>query len=308
MVNLPGREWGRYMTRSMTGFASREGRHAVWSWSWDLRSVNGRGLDLRLRLPDWIDGLEASVRKAAQASVDRGNVTLALRVARDDAAGDQTLDPDALLRAMVQLRQVEAAADQSGVRLRESSAAEILGLRGVQDVAAQEVDTAPLKAALIADLGLLLEAFVTMREGEGAALHAVIAEQLDRIAAAAAQARGVLAARADHMKAAHAEALARVMDATDGADPDRLAQELALIAVKSDVAEELDRLDAHVEAARELLASKGPKGRKLDFLTQEFNREANTLCSKAQFKDLTRIGLDLKHTIDQMREQVQNVE
>ncbi|MEO0702908.1 MAG: YicC/YloC family endoribonuclease [Pseudomonadota bacterium] len=296
------------MTRSMTGFASREGHHDVWSWSWDLRSVNGRGLDIRLRLPDWIEGLEAPVRASLQGVAARGNVTLGLRVAREQGVAAPELDADTLSRALLQIRRVEAAATKAGVQLRNTSAAEVLALRGVQDSAALDQDTTPLKVALLADLKPLLAAFVEMRETEGTALHRVIADQLDRISQSASAARDVLDARADHMKAANAEALARVMEATDGADPDRLAQELALIAVKSDVAEELDRLDAHVVAARDLLASEGAKGRKLDFLTQEFNREANTLCSKAQFSELTRIGLDLKHTIDQMREQVQNVE
>jgi uncharacterized protein (TIGR00255 family) len=160
----------------------------------------------------------------------------------------------------------------------------------------------------MADFETLLADFLDMRGREGAALRQVLERQLDEIAALTAQARAVLAPRAESMAAALRTALERVVGTAEGADPDRVAQELALIAVKADVAEELDRLTAHVEAAHTLLQETGPVGRKLDFLTQEFNREANTLCSKAQDRDLTRIGLDLKAVIDQMREQVQNVE
>ena len=296
------------MTHSMTGFAAREGRFEGWTWSWDLRSVNGRGLDLRLRLPDWIDGLEAPVRKALQAVVARGNVTLSLRVAQDMADSTGLLDASAVTRALSQMSQIEAAAAEAGVTLRESSAADVLSLRGIQDTASQDQPTAGLKDALLADLEPLLAAFVEMRAAEGAALHAVIGGQIDAIADGTAQARATLTDRTAHVKAANAAALARVMDAVDRADPDRIAQELALLAVKADVTEEIDRLGAHIGAARDLIGQGSPIGRKLDFLMQEFNREANTLCSKAQNAELTRVGLALKALIDQMREQVQNVE
>ncbi|MEL6643646.1 MAG: YicC/YloC family endoribonuclease [Pseudomonadota bacterium] len=296
------------MTRSMTGFASREGSFGPWSWSWDVRSVNGRGLDVRLRLPDWIDGLEAPVRAAVQKVVARGNVTLTLRVTRDAGEDNAALSPDALRRVVSMLREIEMAAAEGGMTLAQTSAAEILAIRGVQDTATATDATDPLRTALLEDLTPLLQSFVDARAAEGEALHALIDGQVTRIAEGVTEARGVLDARSDQMRTANAAALAKVMDSVDRADPDRLAQELALIAVKTDVAEELDRLDAYVIAARELLDAGGAKGRKMDFLTQEFNREANTLCAKAQFTNLTRIGLDLKHTIDQMREQVQNVE
>ncbi len=183
-------------------------------------------------------------------------------------------------------------------------------MRGVLDVAAAEEDTAPLLKALTAQLPELLASFNDMRAREGAALAGgVLAAQVDRIEALTAEAAALVDARADAQAETLRTALSRVMENTDGADADRVAQELALIAVKTDVREELDRLVAHVAAARELLGGDAPpRGRKLDFLMQEFNREANTLCSKAQFAELTRIGLDLKAVIDQMREQVQNVE
>lgn len=298
------------MAQSMTGYASRAGGSTGWSWVWEIRSVNGRGRDIRLRLPEGLDGLEAGVRAALGARVARGNVTVSLRLSREGPAGGARVDPAALGRALAQLGQVAAAAAEAGMPLAPVSAAEVLALPGVLAAPEAESADAALLAALRADFDAALDAFLAARATEGAALTAVIAGQLDRIAAltraAAALAEDRRHAQAESLRAA----LARVADAGagEGVDPGRVAQELAMIAVKSDITEEIDRLDAHVAAARALLSEPGPVGRKLDFLTQEFNREANTLCSKAGFAPLTAVGLDLKTVIDQMREQVQNLE
>jgi uncharacterized protein (TIGR00255 family) len=295
---------------SMTGFAARRGAGAGHSWTWDLRGVNGKGFDLRLRLPDWIDGLELAVRAELQKAVTRGNVSLTLKLAADETreASAFRLNPANLTAALAALAQVEGAALGAGVTLQPPSATDVLTLRGILDAQTQEVDTAPLRQALLADLPALLADFAAMRAAEGAALSVVIAAQIDRIAALTEAARVETASRATAQAQSLADSVERVLAVTDAADPARLAQELALIAVKTDVTEELDRLTAHVAAARAHLADPAPMGRKLDFLMQEFMREANTLCSKAQSLALTRIGLDLKTVIDQMREQVQNVE
>jgi uncharacterized protein (TIGR00255 family) len=173
---------------------------------------------------------------------------------------------------------------------------------------ADEDDTEPLRSALMTDLLPLLDAFAAARSAEGAALAGILSAQIDLIAALTADAAAEAALRREAMGQSLRDAVTRVLANAAAVDETRLAQELALIAVKADVTEEIDRLTAHVEAARALLADAGPVGRRFDFLTQEFNREANTLCSKAQSIALTRIGLDLKTVIDQMREQVQNVE
>lgn len=299
------------MTISMTGFAAARGQGAGHSWAWDIRSVNGKGLDLRLRVPDWIDGLELALRGELSRALQRGNVSLSLKVARDglaDGAEGMRVNTPALAQVLAALKQVEDAAMEAGVTLGQPTGADVLAVRGVLDTSAAEIDTAPLRAAILADLPKLLNDFNTMRAAEGAALHAVISAQLDRIASLAADAATEAQARRDASATALREALTRVLANADGVDETRLAQELALIAVKNDVTEELDRLAAHVDAARALLAETAPVGRKFDFLMQEFMREANTLCSKSQALALTRIGLDLKTVIDQMREQVQNVE
>lgn len=295
---------------SMTGFAARRGSAAGMSWTWDLRSVNGKGLDLRLRVPDWIDGLELALRADLQKAITRGNVNLTLKVTQDEGRDDSAFRlNDRMLGAVLEaLARVEMAAMSAGLTLRQPTAADVLTLRGVIDANAQDTDTAPLRLALMADLPALVADFTAMRATEGAALAGVLTAQLDRIAALTAEAATEVATRATTQADTLRDTVARVLGATDTVDPSRLAQELALLAVKTDVTEELDRLSAHVAAARGHLRDDGSVGRKLDFLMQEFMREANTLCSKAQSLTLTRIGLDLKTVIDQMREQVQNVE
>jgi uncharacterized protein (TIGR00255 family) len=304
----PQRLAGETVTRSMTGFSSAIGRHDGWSWSVELRSVNGRGLDLKLRVPDWIEGLEPALRTLLQARVSRGAITVSLRLAQDIGGETAQLNADGLARALDLVRRVEAGAGTAGVELAPATALDVLALRGVMETAREDQDAAALRDAILATVPALLDAFDAMRAAEGAHLGQRLLDQVDEVARLVAEARSFEPERTARSRAALAESLARVMEGAAGADPGRVAQELALLAVKSDVTEELDRLDAHVAAARALLAEDGAKGRKLDFLTQEFNREANTLCAKSQFAPLTRIGLDLKHVIDQMREQVQNVE
>ncbi len=295
---------------SMTGFAARRGAGVGYSWVWDLRSVNGKGLDLRLRVPDWIEGLEAGVRADLQKAVARGNVSLTLKVSQDEGreASGFRLNEATLAAALAALAKVEATAMETGLTLAQPTAADVLALRGVIDATAQDTDTTPLRQALLADLPSLLADFAAMRGAEGQALAAVLTLQLDRIASLAGDAQQETMTRGATQADSLRENLARILGATDAVDETRLAQELALLAVKTDVTEELDRLTAHVDAARTHVADPASVGRKLDFLMQEFMREANTLCSKAQSLALTRIGLDLKTVIDQMREQVQNVE
>ncbi|SDG03403.1 TIGR00255 family protein [Sulfitobacter delicatus] len=296
------------MIRSMTGFAAQSGAYESWSWSWELRAVNGKGLDLRLRVPDWIEGLEVALRKQLTAATARGNITCNLRISRGESDGAlqvNTAQVDALLTA---LHDIEARAMDAGVSLAPSRASDLLTMRGVLEQAEEAQDTDGLRAALLAEFPSLLADFNAMRESEGAALSQVLQDQLAEVETLSAQAAALAEARKDEMAATLQRNLARVLDNSEGADADRVAQELALIAVKADVTEEIDRLAAHVAAARDLIGQGGPVGRKLDFLMQEFNREANTLCSKAQSTELTTVGLALKAVIDQMREQVQNVE
>ncbi|WP_259993257.1 YicC/YloC family endoribonuclease [Sulfitobacter sp. S190] len=292
----------------MTGFATASGALGPHSWTWEMRAVNGKGLDLRIRVPDWVPGLEAALRKLLGAGVARGNVALGLRITREEGCGSLAVNAQQLRIVLEALGQIETAAMDAGVSLAPSKASDIVTMRGVLDHAVTDDDNDALAAALLAEFPTLLADFNAMRASEGASLLIVMSDQLDKIEALTAQASESAHARASEMATNLRRNLARVLENTDAVEEDRIAQELALIAVKADVTEEIDRLGAHVGAARDLLAQDEPVGRKLDFLMQEFNREANTLCAKAQSTELTQIGLALKAVIDQLREQVQNVE
>ncbi|MEM8788711.1 MAG: YicC/YloC family endoribonuclease [Pseudomonadota bacterium] len=293
---------------SMTGFAARAGQADGVEWQWEARSVNARGLDLRIRLPEGLEALEQKLRAAAQARMTRGAVQIALRWSTVDAAARLDINRHALDRALDVTAQIAVAAQEAGVPLAPLSAGDILSMRGVVESARTGDSAAAHVEPIAADIAPLLDDLVRARAAEGAALARVLAGQVDAVAALIADACDLAEARLARSGAALRSRVSALMAAQDQSDPARLAQELALLAVKVDVTEELDRLRAHVDSARALLQDGGPVGRRLDFLMQEFNREANTLCSKAQDSELTKAGLDLKVVIDQMREQCQNVE
>lgn len=293
---------------SMTGFSSARGEMAPFSWAWELRSVNAKGLSLNLRIPDWLEGLEAGLRTELGKVLTRGSVTLSLRIGRDEEKTALVLNKSAMNNVLDALVTLENEALERGVTLAPSRASDLLALRGVMETGAGDRDPAPLVAKLKQDFPSLLDGFLDMRRNEGAQLVSVLSAQLDEIEKLTARASQLAGERREAVARALSENLARVMEHAREADPDRVAQELALIAVKADVTEEIDRLGAHIKASRDLITAGGPVGRKLDFLTQEFNREVNTICSKSQSVDLTTVGLDMKAVIDQLREQVQNVE
>lgn len=296
------------MLVSMTGFAALSGSAEGYSWHWELRSVNGKGLDIRLRLPDWLAALEPELRKALGVAAARGNVTLGLRIACEAGEGSLEINAAALDRVLDAIVAIETRAGETGLNLTPASAADVLGARGVLDVAQNSGASEALLDALRADIAPLCASFKQMRTQEGTALLGVLTRQLSDVADLTAQAKALLGPREAAMRETLRAGLTKVLAEHAELDEARLAQEIAVLAVKSDVAEEIDRLEAHIKAAEALLTSDAPVGRKFDFLMQEFNREANTLCSKSQNADLTEVGLALKVLIDQMREQVQNVE
>lgn len=293
--------------RSMTGFAAQAGHSDTLDWTWEVRSVNARGLDLRTRLPEGLEALEQKVRAAAQAVLARGALQVSLRVSLAESETGLALNTAAFDRLVAIAQAARARAAGSGLDLAPPGLGDLLGQRGVLETARTSDSLAAAADRIAADLPALFEALQAQRTAEGQALAQVLTAQIDKVEAltrAAAGTADARAARAGETLAARVAALGALSEV----DPDRLAQELALIAVKADVTEEIDRLTAHVAAARALLDSETPAGRQLDFLMQEFNREANTLCSKAQDTGLTAIGLEMKVVIDQMREQCANVE
>jgi uncharacterized protein (TIGR00255 family) len=289
---------------SMTGFGRAEGALGPWSWAAEARSVNGRNLEVRFRGPPGFDGLERAAREAAQARFQRGQISLSLQARRAESAGAVRINRDVLDRYL-------ALADEltgKGHALTPSADG-LMALRGVLEIG--ETDEAPearaaVEAAMAASLIQALDGLKTSRQAEGAALGGVLARQVDEIERLSREAEGEAAEQGPAIRDRFARRLGELLG--DAAPLERVVQEAAAMAVKADVREELDRLASHVGAARALLVDAAAAGRRLDFLTQEFMREANTLCSKSATTELTRTGLALKATIDQFREQVQNVE
>ncbi len=290
----------------MTGFARTDGIHGEARWTWEVKSVNGRSLEVRCRLPQRMDWLEPVAREAASARLSRGHIGIALNFDQADVPADLRLN-EALLERLLAVA-AEFAADGRAAPPRIDG---LLGLRGVVESVVPVEDEAAREArdaALVSSLHDALDKLADARRAEGEQIDATLRDQLDEIAVLADRAATAPALAPEAIKARLAEKLAALLDEGTGLPEDRIAQEVAVLAVKADVREELDRLRAHLVGARELLDGGEAVGRRLDFLCQEFNREANTLCSKSNDLSLTRIGLDLKAVIDQFREQVQNVE
>ena len=289
----------------MTGFARAEGEHAGQRWIWEIKSVNGRGLDLKLRLPPGLDALEPGARASAAAKFKRGSLQAVLTLARDAAAAAPLKIDAELIERLLQ------AGERYGDRVERPRWDGLLALRGVlqaEDQAeASEEDRAHLETALLAGFNTALETLAQARQAEGRALAAVFSEAADRM-------DGLIAAARVCAAAAPSAALERIRQRLEALAPDvkldpaRVAQEAAMAATRADVQEELERLAAHTIELRALLTKPEPAGRRLDFLSQELTREANTLCSKSADLELTRIGLDLKTVVDQIKEQAANVE
>lgn len=293
---------------SMTGFARATGQHEGLAWTWEVKSVNGRALDLRFRLPPGFDGLEAVARQTIGARLKRGSVTCALQIAETQSRVSYRLNEALLEQVNGIIGRVAEKIETAAPRLDG-----ILGLRGVIEVVEPELDEATREAreqALTEGLKAAVERLAENRAAEGRHLAAILTGLLDEMAALADEARRVAAARPDAWRARLEEQVAAVLDKAPAVSEERLTQELALIIARGDVREELDRLAAHLSAARAAITKDDPGGvgRRLDFLAQELNREANTLCSKSGDAELTRIGLDLKLAIDRFREQAANVE
>ena len=292
--------------QSMTGFARHEGEAEGCRFVWEMRSVNGKGLDLRLRLPQGFEALEQPVRKAAAAALTRGNIQVSLAVSATSAAVEAVVNETALEAVIDLVNKLEDRIDA-----RKPSLDGILNIKGVLEFRDPEISEAIRAAREQAALDSFMAALAdlkAMRMSEGAALGKVLADQVDRIEALTLAVEADPSRTPEAIRARLAEQVANLMDTGAGLDRERLHMEAALLATKADLREEIDRLKAHVEAARVLLSGDAGAGRRLDFLAQEFNRETNTICSKSNAASVTAIGLDLKVLIDQFREQVQNLE
>jgi uncharacterized protein (TIGR00255 family) len=291
----------------MTGFARVEGSQDGTSWAWELKSVNSKSLDVRLRLPPGFDYLEPLLRTSLAQRLKRGAISATLSLTRDAGAGG------GLRVNRAALDQILALADELTGRIEAAPPRldGLLALRGVLEAAGEEESPEAremLAAVFLAGWEAALASLVAMREAEGARLAAVLRERLAEMTLLAAAAEASAAAQPDAIRARLRSLVAALLDASPALPEERLAQEAALLVARADIREELDRLAAHLAAAQDLLREGTAIGRRFDFLCQEFNREANTLCSKSADVELTRTGLALKAAIEQLREQVQNIE
>ena len=291
---------------SMTGFSRAEGQDGGFGWRWEIKSVNARGLDVRCRVPSGREGLEVAARAAVTDRFKRGNFNISLFITHSSGNVTLALNREILGQLLGIVKEIEGEIDAAPPQLDG-----LLRVRGVLEAIEEEEDEEERKRhddAMTASLNQALADLAAMRLAEGARLAEVLGTRLSQIAALATQADGLAAAQPVAIKARLVEKIAAVLEEVPALSEERLAQEVALLIVKADVREEIDRLKSHHAAAGELIGEGGPVGRRLDFLAQEFNREANTLCSKSDNLELTRVGLELKSVIEQFREQVQNIE
>ena len=290
---------------SMTGFARVDGAAAGYSWVWEVKSVNSKGLDLRFRVPHGFDHIEAEARKKAAEKFARGNLSINLALQRPEKPPALEVNREVLENMTALAAEIRGSREAVNVEA-------LMALRGVVEVVEEETEDdetiAQRDAAIAASLEDLLAALAAARLGEGERLAGVVHEHIEEIASLTSEAAALAELQPERRKARLMEQLDELLDDDNPLSEERLAQELALIVARGDVREELDRLVAHVAAARDLMGEGGAIGRRLDFLCQEFNREANTLCSKSSDMELTRIGLALKAAIERLREQIQNIE
>lgn len=291
---------------SMTGFARSHGTSGPYAFDWELKSVNAKGFDFRMRLPPGFDEIEQRARKEAAGRLARGTVYANLTVKRTGTAAAVRVNHD-VLNAVLKIA-VEMAGRIDAVA---PSIDGLMSIKGVVEVAEPETDEAEdqeARAAILSAFEQALDSLVDMRRREGAALGEVLTQRLDEIESLAAKAEAAPGRKPEAIRARLAEQIAVLLEASDRFDSDRLTQEALMIATKADIREELDRIASHIKQARDLLRKGGPVGRRLDFLSQEFNREVNTCCSKSNDLELTNTGLELKNVVEQFREQVQNLE
>ena len=291
---------------SMTGFARADGTAFGYRWTWEIRSVNGKGLDIRHRIPPGFERPDAPARERCAASLARGNIQATLTVASDATANHIKVNQDVLGEVLAAMRSVAEKIDAQPPTLDG-----IFAIRGVIEFAEDEIDESTrssLDGDILETLDRALADLVAMRAGEGTAIGAVLNARLVEVASLVRAAEASPARSPEVIRTRLAEQISTLLDASPKLDSDCLHQEAVILATKADIREEIDRLDAHVVAATELLAKGGPIGRRMDFLAQEFNREANTLCAKSNDRALTATGLELKAVVDQLREQIQNLE
>lgn len=291
---------------SMTGFARDDGAKNDFVWHWEIKTVNGRNLDIRCRMAQGFESLEPKLREQVAKAVRRGSCQIAFSVRHEGAEAQIEINQETLALLVAEAERLSANDKLAPARIDG-----LLALRGVlqgTDTSLTSEQVAEIEPDLLASFATTLEGLKTARRAEGEKLEKILRDQIAEVQRLSEAARDCPARQTEAIKQRLSENLSKLLDQTSELDPDRLHQEAVMLAARADIQEELDRLFAHVEAANELMNEEGAIGRKFDFLVQELNREANTLCSKSNHSSLTTIGLELKGVIDQIREQVQNIE
>ncbi len=294
------------MIRSMTGFARSEGAFGEFSWNWEIRTVNGRGLDVRLRMPQGNEALEQLGRKLISGQLSRGNVTANLFVSREGNPVQIRLNEEVLKEVTDIISRTKNLVEATPPSLDG-----ILGIKGVLEAVEPEEDADEFeerKGKILESLDIAIKNLITARQDEGKKLAQVIEAQISGIKKIVSEIESLPERSPEAIREKLIEQISRLLESSENLDEQRLHQEAMILATKSDIAEELDRLNAHIESGYQLLQDKAPVGRKLEFLVQELNREANTICSKANHIKTTQLGLEMKAIIDQIKEQVQNIE
>lgn len=291
---------------SMTGFARSHGTSGPYAFEWELKSVNAKGFDFRMRLPAGWDDVETAARKRATELLSRGTVYANLTIKRTGAASIVRINEDVLTSILKVASEISARTDAVA-----PSVDGLLGIKGVLEVVEPESDEAEMqvaRAAVSASFEQALQSLIDMRKREGVALGQILSQRMDEIERLAQKAEAAPGRKPEAIRARLAEQITALLETSDRFDADRLSQEAVMIAAKADIREELDRIASHIAQTRELLGKGGAVGRRLDFLAQEFNREVNTTCSKSNDIELTNTGLEMKNVVEQFREQVQNLE
>jgi uncharacterized protein (TIGR00255 family) len=291
---------------SMTGFARGQGVSGAYAWSWEVRSVNGKGLEIRLRWPPGWEAIDQPVRARSAAALMRGTVHASLTIERQGVQPIVKVNEDVLAAVLSTMHDLAGKVDAAAPRLDGILA--IKGVVEVHDADEREEDRRAAEGAVVAGFERALADLGEMRRHEGDVLGKLLSTRLGEISALVARAEAAPGRKAEAVRKRLAEQVAELLENSSRFDPDRLHQEAIMLATRADVREELDRLTAHVAQAGKLIAAGGAIGRRLDFLAQELNRESNTLCAKSNDVELTNIGLELKNTVEQFREQVQNLE
>ena len=294
----------------MTGFASGSTQVGGVSLDFEIKSVNAKSVDLKIYLPEFISSLENELRQLVLKKISRGSVFLKIKLnPRSDLSNDYVLNDKVLNTVFEKIKNIEKICDEKNIPLEPLKASDFFSVKGVWEDNKNTSNSADANKSIIFDkTSELIESLIQTRKKEGQGLYITLSEKLSSIMALHKDAEETLPERSKYLKKNFKSAIDKVISENSQIDENRIENELAIIAIKQDIAEELDRLKVHILSMQDLLSSSGVVGKKLDFLSQELNREVNTICSKSQFSDLTKVGIEMKTLIDQFREQVQNVE